>query len=139
MKLSELFGKDVVTASADDTVADVAKQMQEHNVGAVVIVEGKKPVGIVTDRDIALSLGAQGISPQDTVDRVMVTHIRTFPDDAGIYTACKCLRDYEVRRLPIVDKKEQLVGIVTLDDLLAVLGKEIFSLAEGIQHEMEVK
>jgi CBS domain-containing protein len=138
-KLSGLFGKKVVTAGPGETLAAVARRMQEHNVGTVVIVEDQRPVGIITDRDLALALGAQGIAPQSTAQKVMTGHVRTIPDDAGIYTATKCMRECEVRRLPVVDGDDRLVGIVSLDDLLRFLGREMYNLAEGIRHETEVK
>jgi CBS domain-containing protein len=129
----------LVTAKDTDTLSSVAQQMREKNVGAVVIVEGDKPVGMVTDRDIALALGAQGVSPQDPVDRVMTRPVRTIPDGAGIFAATQCMRDAGVRRLPIVDDKGRLTGIVSLDDLMRMLGRELYNLAEGIQHEIAVK
>jgi CBS domain-containing protein len=139
MKLSDLFAKKVITAGAGDTLASVAHQMQEHNVGTVVIVEDQRPVGIVTDRDLALALGAQGVAPQAPVQKEMASHVRTIPDDAGIYTATKYMRDCEVRRLPVVDGDGRLVGIVSLDNLLRFLEREMYNLAEGIKHETEVK
>jgi CBS domain-containing protein len=139
MNLSEIFSKNVVTAGPGETLASVAKQMQEHNVGTVVIVQDRRPVGIVTDRDLALALGALGVSPQVQVQKVMAHHVLAIPDDMGLYTATKFMRDCEVRRLPIVDKEDRLVGIVTLDDLLRFLGRELYNLGEGIKHEMEVK
>jgi CBS domain-containing protein len=139
MKLSDMFTRKVVTAGPGETLASVARRMQEHNVGTVIIVEDQRPVGIVTDRDVALALGMQGITPQDLVQKVMTRHVRTIADDAGIYTATKYMRDGEVRRLPVVDGAGRLVGIVSLDDLLRFLGRELYNLAEGIKHEIEVK
>jgi CBS domain-containing protein len=139
MKLSDLFAKKVVTAGPKETLASVASRMQEHNVGTVVIVEGQRPVGIVTDRDLALALGVQGMGPQAHAERAMSGHLRTIPEDAGIFTATKHMRDCEVRRLPIVDQDGYLVGIVTLDDLLCLMGRELYNLTEGIRHEVEVK
>jgi CBS domain-containing protein len=69
----------------------------------------------------------------------MTHRVVAIPDDTGIYGATKFRRDCEVRRLPIVDNEDRLVGIVTLDDLLRFLGRELYNLAEGIKHEMEVK
>jgi CBS domain-containing protein len=139
MKLQELFAKKLITAGPRETVAAVAMQMQEHNVGAVIIVGNQKPIGIVTDRDLALALGAQGISPQAGVERVMTSNVRTVPEDAGIFAATRAMRDYEVRRLPVVDQQGRLVGIVTLDDLMCFLASELHNLAEGIKHEMELR
>jgi CBS domain-containing protein len=139
MKLNDIFTRNVVTAGPEDTLAAVAHQMQEHNVGTVVIVENQRPVGIVTDRDLALALGTCGFSTQDKVQKVMTRHVLAIPEETSIYTATKFIRESEVRRLPIVDGEDRLVGIVTLDDLLRFLGREMFNLAEGIKHETAVK
>jgi CBS domain-containing protein len=139
MKLNDIFTRNVVTAGPGESVATVALKMQEHNVGTVVIVEDRRPVGIVTDRDLALALGAQGISSQTPIQKVMTHHVLAIPEDTSIYTATQFMREREVRRLPIVDREDRLVGIVTLDDLLRFLGRELYNLAEGIKHEMEVK
>ena len=139
MKLNDIFTRNVVTAGPEETLAAVAHRMQEHNVGTVVIVEEQRPVGIVTDRDLALALGARRVSPQTEVQKVMTRHVLAIPEDTGIYTATKFMREREVRRLPIVDREDHLVGIVTLDDLLRFLGRELYNLTEGIKHETEVK
>jgi CBS domain-containing protein len=139
MKLNEIFTRNVVTAGPGETLAAVALRMQEHNVGTVVIVQGQRPVGIVTDRDLALALGAQGVSRQAPVEKVMTPHVLAIPEDSGIFTATQFLRERQVRRLPVVDREDRLVGIVTVDDLLRFLGRELYNLAEGIKQEMEVK
>jgi CBS domain-containing protein len=147
MKLSDVvacvrggvFSTKPVTAGPTETLSAVAVRMREHNVGTVVIVEGRKPVGIVTDRDLALALGAHGVAPQAPVGSVMTTPVRTIPDGAGIFAATQCMRDAGVRRLPIVNKEGDLVGIVSLDDLMGLLGRELYNLSEGIKHETQVK
>lgn len=139
MKLNEIFTRGVVTSGPEETVSTVARRMQEHNVGAVVVVEDRRPVGIVTDRDLAMALGAQGVSLQAPVRGVMTRHVLAIPEDMGIYTATRFMRERGVRRLPVVDREDCLVGMVTLDDLLRFLGREIHNLAEGIKQEMEVR
>ena len=139
MKLNDIFVRSVVTGRPEETLAAIAVRMQEHNVGTVVIVKDQRPVGIVTDRDLALALGAQGTSPQAPVQKVMIQHVLAIPEDMSFYAATTFMRERQVRRLPIVDREDRLVGIVTLDDLLRFLGRELYNLAEGIKHEMEVK
>ena len=139
MNLNEIFTRNVITGQPEETVAAIAFRMQEHNVGTVVIVDNQRPVGIITDRDVALALGAQGLSPQTPVRKVMSQHVLAIPEDMGIYTASRFMRDRQVRRLPVVDREDRVVGMVTLDDLLRFLGRELYNLAEGIKHEMEVK
>jgi CBS domain-containing protein len=139
MKLNDLFTRRVVTAGPDEPLSTIAHRMQEHNVGTVVIVEHQRPVGIVTDRDLALALGARSQSPQTRVEKVMSRHVLAVPEDTGVFTATKFIRDRGGRRLPIVDKDDRVVGVVTLDDLVRYLARELYNLAEGIRHEVEVK
>lgn len=139
MKLNDIFTRNVITAEPQATLATVAGLMQEHNVGAVVVVEERRPVGIITDRDLALALGARAVSPQAAVQTAMTHHVLAISEDSGIFSATKFMREREVRRLPIVDGADHLVGIVSLDDLLRYLGRELHNLTEGIKHEMEVR
>ena len=147
MKLSDLIScvrGDIrvtkpVSAERGETLSSAARRMRDNNVGTLIIVEGRKPVGIITDRDLALALGAEGASPQTTVQCVMTTPVRTIPNGAGVFAATQCMRDAGVRRLPIVDQDGYLVGIVSLDDLLRLLGRELANLTDGIKHEMEMK
>jgi CBS domain-containing protein len=139
MKLSELFTKGAVTAGPDETLAAVAQRMQQHNVGTVVIVENQRPIGIVTDRDLALALGARSIDRQARVQTVMARRVLAIPDDTGILAATKYIQECAVRRLPVVDREDRVVGIMSLDDLVGLLARELFNLAEGIKHEVEVK
>jgi CBS domain-containing protein len=139
MKISDVFFKKVVSAAPGDTLAAIARQMQEHNVGAVVVLDQRRPVGIVTDRDLALALGVQGLSPQTTVEKVMTRRVLAIPEDTEIVTATRYIAECGVRRLPVVDREDRIIGMVTLDDLLRLLSKELSNLAEGIQREMEVR
>jgi CBS domain-containing protein len=138
IKLSDLFSKPVITAAPGHPLTAVARQMDEHNVGAVVVVEGGRPVGIVTDRDLALALGARGVGAQTPVEQVMTSEPQTIPAGASVLTATRYLREWQVRRLPMVDNDGRLVGIVCLDDLLRYLARELSNLAEGIRDEMLV-
>jgi CBS domain-containing protein len=139
MNLSNLFTRGVVTVTPDAPLAIVAAKMQGNNVGAVIVEENKRPVGIVTDRDLALALGANGVSTQVPVREVMTRHVLAVPDDTEILAATKYMRERHVRRLPVVDKDDRLIGIVTLDDLLSFLGRELYNLAESIKTEFDGK
>jgi CBS domain-containing protein len=139
MKLNDLFTRDVVTAGPDEALAGVARRMQDHNVGTVVIVEDARPVGIITDRDLALALGARGLSPQAPAREVMTRHVLAVPEDTGVFTATRFIQESNVRRLPVVDREDRLVGLVSLDDLLRWLARELSNLAEGIGPEVQVK
>jgi CBS domain-containing protein len=139
MKLNDIFTWNVVSARPGDALSAVALKMQEHNVGTVVIVDDRRPVGIITDRDLALALGARGVSPQAPAKDVMSRDVVAIPEDMGIFAATKFIKERGVRRLPIVDSDDRLVGMVSLDDLLRYLTRELSNLADGIRHEMDVK
>jgi CBS domain-containing protein len=113
--------------------------MELHNVGAVVILEHHRPVGIVTDRDLALALALRGASPRTPVVRVMTTPVETIAAGEGVFQATQAMREHHVRRLVVVDDEDEVVGIVTLDDLLRLLSRELSNLAEGISPEVQVR
>jgi CBS domain-containing protein len=134
----EDFAKPVLTAVPRDPLGVVARIMEQHNVGAVIVVENHRPVGILTDRDLALALGAGGATPQTPIAQVMTTPIETIAAGDGVFQATSVMRDHNVRRLAVVDDDGELVGIVTLDDLLRLLSRELSNLVEGIVPEMAV-
>jgi CBS domain-containing protein len=132
MKLGEQFKKEVATVSPEDTIRKAAFTMRNRGVGAVVAVNGKgKPVGIVTDRDIALALATDEKDPDTPVSEIMPSELVTIGENEGIFNATQYIFGYQVRRLPIVDSDGKLVGIVTMDDLLALLARELGNLTEG--------
>jgi CBS domain-containing protein len=139
MKLSDRFTKQAITAAPGDALLSIAQKMEHHNVGAVVIAEDGRPVGIITDRDVALAVGAHGISAKAEAHKIMKRRVVAIPDDTGILTATRFMREAGVRRLPVVDKADRLTGMVTLDDLLEILGEELHNLARGIEGEVKVR
>lgn len=133
MSLHTLFSKPVISAGPDESLAGIARLMREHRIGTVVVTEARRAVGMVTDRDLAMALGAHGVSAHAPVRQVMTTPVVTIPADSSVFAASLCMRERKVRRLPIVDREDRVVGIVTLDDLLRLLGREFSNLAEGIR------
>ncbi len=136
MRMHSLFAKDVVTAAPEDTLAQVAKILEQHKIGAIVVVEQQKPVGIVTDRDLALAVCVQGIAPTEPVRRVMSTPVATLKQSQGVFEATRQMKQLTVRRLPVVDDDGQLVGLVSLDDLFLLLTSELGNLAVSVRQEM---
>lgn len=136
MKLSNMFTRGVVTVTPEAPLAVVAAKMRGCNVGAVLVEENKRPVGIITDRDLALALGASGVPTQTPVREVMTRHVLAIPDSSDVFAATKLMRESHVRRLPVVDDDDRLIGMVTLDDLLFYLGREVHNLAESVRLEL---
>jgi CBS domain-containing protein len=140
MRINHVYLKKVVTARPADPVNSVARQMHEHNVGTVVVLDAEgRPIGIVTDRDLALALGARDVARQCPVEKVMTRRVVAVPEDADLLAATKFFRECGVRRLPVVDRDDRVVGLVSLDDLLQLLVGELNDLVQAIRSEMVVK
>jgi CBS domain-containing protein len=135
----ESFAKPVQIARPNDTLASVGRTMADHNVGAVVVVDNHRPVGIMTDRDLGLALSVHGATLQTPVVRFMTTPVESISQGEGAFQATQVMRERSVRRLVVVDKDDELAGIVTLDDLLRLLSHELSNLAEGIGPEMRAR
>jgi CBS domain-containing protein len=140
MTLKNIFTPIVVAAVPDDSLAEVARGMLKHNVGTMVIVDDdRRPVGMVTDRDLVMALAVRELSPKTQVRKVMSPHVLAVVEDMSIDATTRSMKEHNVRRLPVVDKENRVVGIVTLDDLLRYLVRELQNLVDGIGPEMEVK
>jgi CBS domain-containing protein len=132
MKLGEQFKKEVATVPPDASIRKVAFLMRDRGVGAVVVVDARnKPIGIVTDRDVAMAVAVDEKDPDTAVSEIMPGELITIGENEGIFNATQYVFGYQVRRLPIVDSDGKLVGIVTMDDLLGLLARELGNLAEG--------
>jgi CBS domain-containing protein len=137
MTLGQLFTKKVVIAAPTDSISDVAAAMARRHVGAVVIIDNEALVGIVTDRDVALALGARGISRKDPIRQIMSSPVATISENEGILAATRLMRNEVTRRLPIVSEAGRVVGLVSVDDLFVLLGIELGNLTEAIAPEVE--
>jgi CBS domain-containing protein len=137
MKTIEKFVKKVVTTRPNVSLSSVAHLMEQHNVGAVIVVENDRPVGIVTDRDLALAVAARGIALETAASRVMSAPVITADLSDEVLDTTRTMMEARVRRLPVIDNDGRLVGLVTLDDLLRLLSRELANLIEGIKPEME--
>ncbi|MHB9286517.1 CBS domain-containing protein [Halobacteriales archaeon Cl-PHB] len=135
MGVEDLVQTDVVTATHDDTIESVASRMADANVGSVVVVENDSPVGVLTDRKIALNLPQMANPTNATVaDLVSERDLVLGTLEMTVFEALEQLGEANVRRLPIVDEAEgTLAGIVTLDDLVVVLTSELKNASDIIR------
>jgi CBS domain-containing protein len=126
----------VVSVKPDATVQFVAELMKEKNIGCVVVTENHKPVGIITDRDIALrSASLCGEPEMALIESIMSRDISTIKKDTGIFDAIQEMKAAGVRRMPIVDSSGRLVGLLTVDDLIRLLAREMADIARIIGRE----
>ena len=138
MKLGELFRSEVVTVKPAETVRQATQKMKNKNVGAVVVVEDEDVVGILTDRDVALKVVAGDVNPDSPVSDVMTKEVVTIWDDEGVFNATQYLSGRKFRRLPVIERegtlgKGKLVGILTADDLIAMLARELINVARALE------
>lgn len=134
MTLIECCQAPVVSVPPETPVYDVAGIMAEQNVGSVVVVEGKKPVGIVTDRDITVRVTAAALDPKAIpVRAVMTADLLALPASTGLYEALEAIRKKGVRRVPVTDEGGSLVGIITVDDIIRLLAVEMERIAAVIK------
>jgi CBS domain-containing protein len=111
----------VVTAEASSTLGDVAALMRDHNVGSVVICDSGRPVGVLTDRDLALAVGADRIGRDERAGAYASHPVVTGEIEMDLEEVAQLMIENRIRRLPILDG-DDLVGIVTIDDVAVRAG-----------------
>jgi CBS domain-containing protein len=122
VKLSEIMTAGVIVTPPDAGTAEVARQMRDHGVGSVVIVDsGRVPVAMVTDRDLAIRVFADGLAGEVPVGDHATRPLIHGDPDMELDEAAALMVQHRVRRLPVVDG-DRLVGIVTLDDIAVRTG-----------------
>jgi CBS domain-containing protein len=133
--VSDLARSDVVTVESTASLDEVARLMRERGVGCVVVEEGGRMAGIVTDRDLAV----RGFDTDDprraTAADVMTANPATVDGDAGVLELTATMQTEGVRRMPVVDEAGELAGIVTQDDVAQLLVEEASALAGVLEEE----
>jgi CBS domain-containing protein len=142
MPIGEICNREVVIVRPSDTALEASRLMRQHHVGDVLVVEdlgGERiPSGIVTDRDLVVEIMATRLdSATITVGDIMVPELVTVKESTGMFEAIQYMHAKGVRRLPVVNDRGGLVGILTLDDLLEVLAEELLALAKLVKYEQK--
>lgn len=131
-KLKEFATTLVAVVEPETSARVVAQLMRRHHIGALVVVDAldkNKPVGIVTDRDLVLELMAEGLDPAVfTAGDIMSVDLVTADPEMDAMDAVQLMRKYRLRRLVITDTTGHLAGIVTIEDVLALLTRELADL-----------
>jgi CBS domain-containing protein len=133
MPISEYCRTDPVTGAPGDSVQEAAKRMDAAGVGCLVVVdEARRPLGMLTDRDIALRVLRSRLDPtRATVGDLMNAPAVTVSDRAPVAVAARFMRANGLRRIPVIDHRDgTLLGIVASDDLLQLIASELASCAE---------
>ena len=116
--------------SPEKSIRESARQMRVEHVGSLVVVDQDgKPIGMLTDRDITIEGVARGVDvDQTTVRDLMTAPVVTATESEGMVTALARMREFGIRRLPIIDSEGKLVGVVTNSNLI----KELSELLDGL-------
>ena len=146
MTVGEICRKNVITARASDDLVQAAQLMRERHVGYIVVVEPEveastvRPIGVLTDRDIVVEVVAAGAEARSlTVGDVMTEQPVTVTDTASRNAALVEMRRIGVRRLPVVGHRGQLVGVVSLDDLIGALARDLQDVSGSIVNEQRIE
>lgn len=129
MQIREIMKKerDIITCTPTDSVTEAAKRMKDSNIGCVLVTEGGGVKGIITDRDITLSVVAKGKNPNEVrLKEIMKTPVITGNPEWDIYETTKMMAQKKIRRLPI-QSNGKLEGFISMADLAPVLRKEMDS------------
>ena len=121
MKVKQAMTRDVRLANPEETIQQAAQLMKGLDIGALPVGHDDRLVGMITDRDIAIRGVAEGKAPDAKVRDVMTTDVKYCFDDQDVAEVTQNMGDIQVRRLPVVDRKKRLVGILSLG-AIAVLG-----------------
>jgi len=118
MQITQLMTENPRTVPAGSSVVDAAQLMRDEDAGIAPVVDGERLVGVVTDRDIAIKVVAEGRDPRSTtVDEIAATDLVTIDPQQELDEALRLMATHQVRRLPVVEEDGRLVGILAQADV----------------------
>lgn len=137
MRIEELMQRPAETLPPTASCSDAAAMMRDQRVGSVVVIEHERPIGIVTDRDLVLRVMAEQRDPNHiSVRAVMSGYPVLCAKVSSLADALRTMRGAGVRRIPVVDADGCIAGMLSLDDVLIKLGREIGRLSEVVEAEL---
>ena len=146
MKVSNFCNREVVITDRETSILEAAKLMRHHHVGDIVVVEnqgkGNVPIGIITDRDIVVELLAEEIDlSRVTVGDAMGLDLYMVKEGDDLLETTQVMRRRGIRRVPVVGVAGELIGIITLDDMIEVIAEQLsnLTLISGREHQVEVE
>jgi CBS domain-containing protein len=123
MLLKDIMTRDVEVVKPEATLQEAAKKMKELDVGAIPVCDGRKLRGMLTDRDIAIRSTAEGRDPRQTkVNETMTDEVYYCYENQSVEDAALIMMEKQIRRLPIINNDNELVGIVSLGDMTVDTG-----------------
>lgn len=140
MPIGEFCNREVIVADRNTSVLEAARLMREYHVGCLVVVESldgpRRPIGLVTDRDIVVEVVAENVAPETVkLGEIMTGKLSTIRVTDGVYDTLRYMREHGFRRMPVVNELGELAGIVSMDDYLGLLAEEMTELTRLIARE----
>jgi CBS domain-containing protein len=146
MNVSNICSRNAITVRRSDELVKAAQLMREEHVGFLVVVEPdvadglQRPIGVLTDRDIVITVVARETDPRTLrVGDVMTQPPVTVTTADSMDQALREMRRVGVRRLPVVGKRSELVGILSLDDVLGAVATELQDVAGSVHNEQVIE
>ena len=133
VSVEQIVQTDLVTVPATATVATISQTMASEEVGSVVVVDDGAPLGIITDRDLALALAEGTDVAGRQAGQFVDGTLQTGSTEMSVFDALERMQSAGIRRLPIVDENNAIRGIVALDDVLVLLGEKLQAATEIIR------
>lgn len=127
MKVRDIMTRNVETVRPEDSLKTVARIMRDYEIGFVPVCDGDHVLGVVSDRDLTIRALADGVDSSSGIGQdLMTSPVVHCYDDQEINEAAQLMRDYQIRRLIVLDRTKHLVGIVSLGDV-AMNGSRVLS------------
>jgi CBS domain-containing protein len=145
MNAGDICNRDVVTIGRSETILDAARRMRSDHVGTLIVVNDEaatpRPIGILTDRDIVVGVMAE--DPED-LDRFLVGDVMSYDvttayEDDDVDDVLTRMRREGIRRVPVVDDDETLVGIIALDDVLEAVSRQLDEVTRLVAREIQIE
>jgi CBS domain-containing protein len=135
--ISEIMTPDVAVISPNDNVLQAARLMRDRNVGAIPVCDGKRLVGMITDRDITTRVVAEGLSSADAkIADIMTDQVLWCFEDQTPGEVLQQMGDQQIRRIPVINRNMELIGVVSLGDLATRTREHTDSALEDISSSM---
>lgn len=143
MQVKEAMTKGIRIAEPDETLSHAAKKMRTQNIGALAVIEDRKLVGMITDRDVAIrAVGANKDPATTNVGDIMSDDCFWCAENEELEDAVRIMEMYQVRRLPVMNESKEIVGMLSLEDVAvhapASLTGEVLKAVASKKYELTV-
>ena len=112
----------LISVNPATTILQIAKMMEQGEIGAIIVKENGNPIGIITDRDFAIKIAVNNLSFDTPVEKIMSSPLVTINHEESIYSAAKIMNSKKIRKLA-VSKNDKIIGIITATDIVNLIAK----------------